>query len=163
MKKPNILVVGSTNIDLIMYDIQRIPRYSESVLGDNYLYTTGGKGANQAYAAALQDANVTLVSRVGDDKNGDDTKRKLKKLGINTQFIVKDKREQTGLATIMVNKKGEYFSCVVLGANNLLNHEDVNDALTSFDFDMVLMQLEMPLETVYRTYELATEKKILSF
>lgn len=163
MKQPNILVVGSMNMDLNIYGVLKISQFGESVGCNSYAYTTGGKGANQAYAAALQGAVVTMVGRVGNDPNGKALITELEKVGINTEYIVSDQDYQTGLATIMVDERGRYFSYVTLGANNKLSPEDVEKALAVKSFDMVLMQLEMPLETVYRTYELARERNIPVF
>lgn len=163
MKQPNILVVGSMNMDLNLYGIPRISQFGESVGCEAYKYATGGKGANQAYAAALQGANVTMVGRVGNDHNGHSLITELERVGIYTGYVVADKNDQTGLATIMVDDLGRYFSYVSLGANNKLSPEDVEKALSEMSFDMVLMQLEMPLETVYRTYELARERNIPVF
>lgn len=163
MKQPNILVVGSMNMDLNIYGVPKISQYGESVSCETYKYATGGKGANQAYAAALQGASVTMVGRVGNDTNGNMLVSELEKVGINTGFIVSDQSNQTGLATIMVDDRGQYFSYVTLGANNNLIPQDVESVLDVMSFDMVLMQLEMPLETVYRTYELSKERNIPVF
>lgn len=159
MTRPRILVVGSMNMDLNVYGVPKIPEFGESVVCSTYSYATGGKGANQAYAASLQGSIVTMAGRVGDDLNGYKLTDNLKKAGINTDYIVIDQHAQTGLATIMVDETGKYVSHVILGANNNLDDQDVETAIDSDQFDMVLMQLEMPLETVYRTYELARKKK----
>lgn len=163
MIQPNILVVGSMNMDLNIYGVPKIAQIGQSVGCDSYTYATGGKGANQAYAAAVQGANVTMVGRVGNDSNGNALITELEKVGIHTGYVVSDQDAQTGLATIMVEDTGRYFSYVTLGANNKLDPEDVEKALDEMSFDMVLMQLEMPLETVYRTYELAKERNIPVF
>lgn len=163
MNNPKILVVGSMNMDLNIYGIEKLPRYGESIQSASYIYHTGGKGTNQAYAAALQGADITMVGRVGDDTNGETIKNELKNAGVDTEYIVKDQQAQTGLAPIMVNQYGEYFSYTVPGANEKLVPSDVERALCSKEFDMVLMQLEMPLETVYKTYELAADMRIPVF
>jgi ribokinase len=163
MKQTNILVVGSINMDLIVYGVPKIPKFGESIACGSYHYATGGKGANQAYAAALQGANVSMVGRIGDDTNGHTIEMELKKVGIDTTFVVTDQEAQTGLAPIMVDEEGKYFSLTVLGANNHLSADDVMKAIAAKDYDMVLMQLEMPLETVYRTYEIAKENNIPVF
>lgn len=163
MKQPNILVVGSMNMDLNVYGVPRIPKFGESIACSRYAYSTGGKGANQAYASALLGANVTMAGRIGDDANGHAIKTELEKVGIDTTFVVVDPDAQTGIAPIMVDETGKYFSLVVLGANNHLSAEDVRKALSGRHFDMILMQLEMPLETVYRTYEMACENNIPVF
>lgn len=163
MKKPKLLVVGSMNMDLTVYDVPKIPNYGESVICRDYTYATGGKGANQAYAAALLGAEVAMVGRVGKDINGYKLEKNLKKAGVNTKYVIFDSQAKTGMAPIMVDKDGRYVSYVILGANNNLSPEDVKRALNSENFDMVIMQFEMPLETVYKTYELASAKGIPVF
>lgn len=163
MTNPRILVVGSMNMDLNVYGVPKIPDFGESVVCSTYSYATGGKGANQAYAASLQGSAVTMAGRVGDDFNGRLLAGNLKKAGINTDYVVFDQNAQTGLAPIMVVETGKYVSYVILGANNHLSAQDVLMAIESDQFDMVLMQLEMPLETVYKTYELAKERNIPVF
>ncbi|MTI61378.1 MAG: ribokinase [Firmicutes bacterium] len=163
MSKPNILVVGSINMDLMIYGVPKIPKYGETVFCDNYSYVPGGKGANQALAVALQGANSTMVGRVGNDENGHIIKQELENSGVNTDYIIVDKKTQTGLDPILVNNTGKYVSYVVLGGNNCLQPVDVENALKDNEYDMLIMQLEMPLEMVYKTYELATKRNIPVF
>ncbi|MCP1102695.1 ribokinase [Aequitasia blattaphilus] len=163
MSKPKILVVGSMNMDAMIYGVPKIPDFGESVLCRYYAYVPGGKGSNQAMAAAFQGADVTMVGRVGDDDNGYALVNDLKKAGVDTQFIVFDPDEQTGFDPIMVDESGKYVSYVVMGANDKLDFNQVRSAIDAKDYDMVVMQLEMPLETVYKTYEYASEKGIRVF
>lgn len=163
MKKPKILVVGSMNMDLFVEGVNTIPKFGESILCGNYGYATGGKGSNQAIAAALQGADVTMVGRLGDDTNGESLRKELKKAGVHTEYIVTDPDRQTGLALMLLHEDGRYVSYVALGANGGICGSDVKAALDACQFDMVIMQLEMPLETVYQTYELAKERKIPVF
>lgn len=163
MKKPEILVVGSMNMDLMIYGMQKLPQFGESVQGGSYRYVTGGKGCNQAIAAARQGAAVTMVGRVGNDDNGRMLIDQLKESGVDTDFVVSDDEAQTGFDPILVDGSGRYISVVVMGANNWLSPQDVERALDTKHFDIVLMQLEMPLETVYRTYEMAAKKNIPVF
>lgn len=163
MKKPKILVVGSMNMDLFVEGANTIPKFGESILCGNYGYATGGKGSNQAIAAALQGADVTMVGRLGNDTNGESLRAELKKAGVHTEYIVTDPDRQTGLALMLLHEDGRYVSYVALGANGGICGSDVKAALDACQFDMVIMQLEMPLETVYQTYELAKERKIPVF
>jgi len=163
MSRPQILVVGSMNMDLMVYGVPRLPEYGVSVVCASYAYSLGGKGSNQALAAALQGAAVTLVGRVGEDDYGRTFIRELEKAGVNTDCIVVDSAAQTGLAPIMVNNEGKYVSYGIPGANTNLTEADVRKAFDSRSFDMVVMQLEMPLEVVYRTYEIAAERNIPVF
>lgn len=163
MEKPKILVVGSMNMDLFVEGANTIPKFGESIMCGNYGYATGGKGSNQAIAAALQGAEVTMVGRLGEDTNGESLTNEMKKAGVHTEYIVTDKEKQTGLALMLLNSDGRYVSYVALGANGNICAGDVKAALDAEKFDMVIMQLEMPLETVYRTYELAKERNIPVF
>ncbi len=163
MGKTKILVVGSMNMDLFVEGANQIPKFGESTICGRYGYATGGKGANQAIAAALQGADVTMAGRLGDDDYGRSLKQEFEKTGVHTDYIVTDKETQTGLALMLVNEDGRYVSYSCLGANGNLCAEDVAAALDAEHFDMVIMQLEMPLETVYRTYELARERDIPVF
>ncbi|MDD3337758.1 MAG: ribokinase [Lachnospiraceae bacterium] len=163
MNKPKILVVGSMNMDLLIYDVPRIPKMGESVFCSSYAYATGGKGSNQAFAASKQGAEVVMVGRVGADDNGRILAKEIEKAGVRTDCLSYDKEAQTGLAIMNVDKEGKYFSCVALGANENLSPQDVEAALEKEKFDMVVMQLEMPLEVVYRTYEMAAERNIPVF
>ena len=98
MNKPKILVVGSMNRDLFVEGANTIPKFGESILCSSYGYATGGKGSNQAFAAAKQGADVAIVGRVGMDSNGDMLLEALEAAGVNTEYVVRDEKEQTGLA-----------------------------------------------------------------
>lgn len=151
------------NMDLMFYGVSKLPRYGVSVVGSAYEFVPGGKATNQAFAAARQGSAVTLVGRVGNDDYGRTLVHALQQAGVNTDYIVFDPDAQTGLAPVMVSKNGKYVSYGVRGATDHLCEADVQKALDALKFDMVVMQLEMPLETVYRTYERASEKNIPVF
>jgi ribokinase len=163
MSKPRILVVGSMNMDLFVQGANTIPKFGESIVCGNYGYATGGKGSNQAIAAALQGGDTTMVGRLGNDTNGDALRTELQKAGVHTEFIVTDYDSQTGLALMLINEDGRYVCYVALGANGNICGADVKAALDTGNFDMIIMQLEMPLETVYQTYELAKERGVPVF
>lgn len=163
MRRPKILVVGSMNMDIYIYDVPRIPAIGESVMCGNYAYATGGKGSNQALACALQGANAVMVGRVGKDRNGYALEERLKGIGVDTSHMIFDEEAQTGLAIMNVTKEGKYFCCVALGANTKICPQDVEAAFVNEEYDMLVMQLEIPLETVYRTYEMASRRKIPVF
>ncbi len=163
MSKPRILVVGSMNMDLFVQGANTIPKFGESIVCGDYGYATGGKGSNQAIAAALLGGDTTMVGRLGNDTNGEALRAELEKAGVHTEYIVTDFHSQTGLALMLLNEDGRYVCYVALGANGNICGEDVKAALDTGSFDMVIMQLEMPLETVYQTYELAKEKGVPVF
>lgn len=163
MERPKILVVGSMNMDLYVEGANSIPKYGESILCSNYGYATGGKGSNQAVAAAKQGAEVVAVGRLGADRNGEQLLAALKEAGVKTDYIVVDAQMQTGLALMLLDESGKYVSYVAIGANYRVCAEDVKRALDTEDFDMILMQLEIPLETVFRPMSLQKKKAFLSF
>ena len=164
MKQPKILVVGSINMDLFVEGANAIPRYGESIRCRHYGYAPGGKGSNQAFAVAKQGADVVFVGCIGDDENGKQLKASLDEAGVNTDYLVVDPEAQTGLALMLLDDRtGRYVSYVAMGGNDLLSPDAVRKAMDENEFDMVVMQLEMPLETVYQTYELAREKGIPVF
>ena len=163
MNKPKILVVGSMNMDLFLQQANRIGNHGESVICGDYGYATGGKGSNQALAAARLGGDVVAVGRLGKDANGDRLMESLNSAGVDTRYIVRDEEAQTGLAVMLVDQSGKYVSYVSIGANYRVCLEDVRKALEAEAFDMIVMQLEIPLETVYKTVELAREKNIPVF
>ncbi len=164
MKQPKILVVGSINMDLFVEGANAIPGYGESIRCRHYGYAPGGKGSNQAFAVAKQGADVVFVGCIGDDENGKQVKASLDKAGVNTDYLVIDPETQTGLALMLLDDRtGRYVSYVAMGGNDRLSPDAVRKAMDENEFDMVVMQLEMPLETVYQTYELAREKGIPVF
>lgn len=163
MSTPKILVVGSMNMDIFVQGANRIARFGESYPCEKYGYASGGKGSNQALAAAMLGAEVTMVGRLGKDAHGATLRAELVKGGVNTAHVVTDEVQQTGIALLLVNDDGRYICYTVPGANNSLSEADVAAALDAERFDMVILQLEMPLETVYRTCELARERGIPVF
>ena len=163
MSKPKILVVGSMNMDLFVRDCNALPAYGQSIISGDYGYATGGKGSNQAFAAARLGGDVTMVGRIGNDTNGDQLLRSLTGAGVDVRYVVRDEAAQTGLALMLVNSDGRYVCYVSIGANYRLSADDVRRALDAERFDMLVMQLEIPLETVYATVALARERNIPVF
>lgn len=158
MKK--ILVVGSSNTDMIIR-VPRIPRPGETVLGGEFSMAPGGKGANQAVAAARAGGRVTLLARVGDDVFGERAIRNFETDGIDIRFIMRDGRAASGVALINVGPDGENSISVASGANALLSPDDVLRAEQAFTVaDIVLMQLETPIETVQAAAEMASIRGI---
>ena len=153
-----LLVVGSINMDIVM-DIDKSPIAGETILGQNYSYIPGGKGANQAVAAARLGVDVTFCGRVGNDSNGDILVENLKANNINTNYILKDNNSATGLASIQVEANGQNRIIVFPGANYSITTEDIDKALEEH-FDAVIMQLEIPIDIVYYTFKKASAKGI---
>jgi ribokinase len=156
----NITVIGSSNTDMII-KVPRIPKPGETVLGGKFSTAPGGKGANQAVAAARSGGNVTFVARVGDDIFGEQALKGFKEDGINTDFIIKDKDAPSGIAEIFVSEDGENSIAVALGANLNLSVYDIIAAKEAIlSSDILLMQLEIPLKTVQYAAKLAFDHGI---
>ena len=152
-----IVVVGSANTDMII-KVDRIPKPGETVIGGEFSTAAGGKGANQAVAAARAGGKVTFIARVGDDVFGWPALEGLVADGIDTSHVLQDPNAPSGVALIFVDERGENSIAVASGANALLTPEDVlsaRDAITSAD--VLVTQLETPLDTVQAAVDLAVE------
>ena len=151
MKKANVVVVGSSNTDMII-QMKSIPRPGETLLGGRFSIAPGGKGANQAVAAARAagaGSKVTFVAKVGQDLFGDQTIAGLKKDKISTDYVFRDKKNASGVALIYVAEDGENSIGVASGANGALSPADVKKAAKVIaESDILVMQLETPLPTV---------------
>lgn len=148
MSKKSIVVVGSSNTDMII-KLARIPRPGETVLGGEFFSAAGGKGANQAVGAARAGGKVTFVARVGNDIFGDQAVAGFRKDGINVDCVFRDRAAPSGVALIFVAKDGENSIAVAGGANARLMPADVKRAARAIRSAAVLVaQLETPLETV---------------
>jgi ribokinase len=152
-----VLVVGSANTDMVLR-VPRIPRPGETVLGGAFTMAWGGKGANQAVAAARAGSLVTFVARVGDDVFGERALAGFAADGIDTRFVLRTSGTASGVALINVDERGENSIAVASGANERLSVADVDAAAEPFAAaDVVLMQLESPLETVEAAVRKAEE------
>ncbi len=157
MKKARIVVVGSSNTDMVVKSA-RIPGPGETVLGGEFVMAAGGKGANQAVAAARLGADVTLVARVGDDLFGERAIAGFRQEKIVADYIVKDPNKPSGVALIMVDDHGENIISVAPGANAELSPEDVQKARPAIEqADVVLIQLEIPLPAVHEAARLGEQ------
>jgi ribokinase len=148
-RKPRIAVIGSNMVDLVTY-VDRMPARGETVEAPSFEMGHGGKGANQAIAAAKLGAEVLMVTKVGDDMFADNTIRNLEKFGVDTRHVGRGAGKSSGVAPIMVEPSGENSILIVKGANNDLSPADVERAADDLrTCDLILLQLEVPLETVY--------------
>lgn len=156
-----VVVVGSFNMDLISY-MDRMPRPGETVHGNRFVTGPGGKGSNQAVAAARLGAQVTFVGRVGQDTFGDTALELWQREGINTRCVVRDPERATGVAPIFVEERtAENAIVVILGANTAISPADVDAAQAEIaDADVLLTQLEIPLPAVQRALELARQHNV---
>ncbi|MCY3927708.1 MAG: ribokinase [Acidobacteria bacterium] len=160
-KTSHVAVVGSANIDLTTFN-DRWPRGGETIFGDSFDLGFGGKGANQAVAAKLCGADVSMVARVGDDLFGPSTIENFKSQGINAEHVRIVEGISSGVAPIFVDTaSGQNRILVIPGANNKVLPADVDaagDMLKSAD--CIVLQFEIPLETVYHTIRFAHENGI---
>jgi ribokinase len=155
-----IVVVGSSNTDMII-QAARIPRPGETILGGQFSMAAGGKGANQAVAAARAGGNVTFIARVGDDMFGQQAVSGFVKDGIDVKHVIKDRQAASGVALIFVAADGENSIGVASGANGRLSPDDVRGAAAAVtSADVLIMQLETPLETVRAAAEMAAAKGV---
>ncbi len=159
-KRPRIAVVGSANVDLTTFS-DRFPRAGETIFGDRFDLGWGGKGANQAVAAKLCGADVFMVARVGDDLFGPATIRNFESQGIDASHVKVVPGASSGVAPIFVESNGQNRIIVVKGANDRLMPADVNEARPMLEqADCIVLQFEIPLETVYYTIRFASERGI---
>ena len=155
-----ILVVGSSNTDMVI-KMDRIPRSGETILGGEFVTAAGGKGANQAVGAARAGGQVTFIARLGRDMFGDQALAGFVRDDINVEYLIRDKKSPSGVALIFVGKDGENIIAVAGGANAKLTPADVKKARKTVESaDVVVMQLETPLETVQTIAEIATRSGI---
>lgn len=162
MKSKRIVVLGSTNTDMVITG-KKIPVPGETVSGGRFLMNPGGKGANQAVAVARLSANknsCTFIAKVGDDLFGRETAARLKRESIMPRLVV-DKKESSGTALILVDAKGQNVISVALGANGTLLPKDIEPFKKDIEGAAALvMQLETPLKTVEWAAKVAHEKSV---
>ncbi|MDD4868916.1 MAG: ribokinase [Kiritimatiellae bacterium] len=150
-----IVVIGSSNTDMII-KLDRIPRPGETILGGAFTTAAGGKGANQAVGAARAGGHVTFIARVGQDMFGEQAVAGFIRDGINVDYVFRDKSNPSGVALIFVARDGENSIAVASGANAKLVPADVKKAKRAFKCnDVLIMQLETPLETVQTAADIA--------
>ncbi|MBN1986123.1 MAG: ribokinase [Prolixibacteraceae bacterium] len=158
--KNKIVVVGSSNIDLIM-KMDRLPEKGETVIDGKFMQVYGGKGANQAVAAARAGGNVAFVSCVGEDAATPQMIHNYQKDGIDTRFVFHEKEVASGHALIMIDRQGENIISVAPEANALLLPEKIDQAAPVFDdAALMLLQFEIPEETIKYAIDLANRKNI---
>lgn len=154
-KHPRIAVVGSANVDLTTFTDQ-FPKPGETIFAQKFDLGFGGKGANQAVAARLCGAEVFMVARVGSDLFGPATLENFKKLGIDTTHVKTVEGLSSGVAPIFVDPQGQNRILVVKGANDAVKPADVEAAAETLNkADCIVLQFEIPLETVYYTVAFA--------
>lgn len=160
MKSGKIVVVGSTNMDMVV-KTDHIPVPGETVLSGSFFMNPGGKGANQAVAVARLGGEVMFISKLGNDVFGKQFSQLFNDEGIDTSFVVSDEDLPSGVALITVDQAGENSIVVASGANANLHSVDVKDALNEIAAaGIVLLQLEIPMEVVHFVVDYASSKGV---
>jgi len=155
-----VVVLGSTNTDMVI-KADHLPKPGETILGGTFFMNPGGKGANQAVAAARLGGNVLFISKIGDDVFGKQNKELFEKEGIDTTYVFSDPKEPSGVALITVDSKAENCIVVASGANATLSPVDVAKAATEIQSaDILLTQLETPVDTIIYAAELAAGNNV---
>lgn len=143
-----IIVIGSSNTDMVIKS-KKLPAPGETILGGTFLMNPGGKGANQAVAAARLKGKVTFVAKTGNDVFGSEAKQLFDKEHINTAYLIRDDNNPSGVALITVDENGENSIVVAPGSNGTLSAYDIHDEVfKAKPDDIFLMQLEIPVSTV---------------
>src|SRR5215470_12650964 len=159
-KLPRIAVIGSANTDLTTFS-DSFPRPGETIFGTSFDLGFGGKGANQAVAARLCGADVVMVAKVGNDLFGEATVKNFASLGIDASHVRIVDGVSSGVAPIFVDPSGQNRIIVVKGANDALKPADVDAAADMLKTaDCIVLQFEIPLETVYYTIQFARKNGI---
>ncbi|MBR5811549.1 MAG: ribokinase [Alistipes sp.] len=153
----NIVVIGSSNTDMVV-KTSHLPAGGETVLGGDFFMNAGGKGANQAVAAARYGNRVVFVAKTGDDLFGAQVREAMKQDNINTDYVYVDKEHPSGVALITVNREAENCIVVAPGANTHLTPADIDAAADEIrGANVVLMQLETPIATVEYAAKMAAD------
>ena len=156
--RQQILVVGSSNTDMVI-KAAHLPRPGETILGGTFFMNPGGKGANQAVAIARLGGPVTFICKTGSDIFGHQSQQLFEEEGINTSYVFSDSENPSGVALITVDEKAENCIVVASGANANLLPSDLAKAEEAIEqADLVLMQLEVPMETVRFVANIAWQK-----
>ena len=156
--KDHIIVVGSINTDMVI-GANKLPKPGETLIGHKFFMNSGGKGGNQAVAAARMGGEVSMVANLGADVFGDTAIAKLTNEGVNCGSITRDNDSPSGVAIINVDDNGENQIVVAPGANANLSANLVSAALERISpSSIVLLQLEIPIESVTRAVEVCREK-----
>ncbi|MCX6150833.1 MAG: ribokinase [Ignavibacteriales bacterium] len=161
MERDGILVVGSTNMDMVV-TLENFPKLGETILGKKFQTFPGGKGANQAVGVAKLGIKTYFITKMGNDAFKEKLSRGMAEDGVDINAIFVDPEESTGIAVIAVNAKGENEIMVVPGSNMKLMPEEIETKKLLFQKSRILLtQLEIPLETINKSVVLAKENEMI--
>lgn len=156
----NILVIGSSNTDMII-KMKKMPKPGETVIGGKFSTAAGGKGANQAVAAARAGGSVQFIGRVGSDIFGETALKGFIEDGLNVDHVIKDTVEPSGVALIFVDENAENSIAVASGANAALSPQDIKDCEHIIsNAEILLMQLETPMNTIETAANIAAKNNV---
>ena len=156
----SILVFGSINMDLTAY-VPKLPQPGETLQGSSYITVPGGKGNNQAVAAARLGADVKFVGRVGTDGFGKEVLQIVSQQNVDTSLVLKDPEHGTGIAVISVDENAENSIIIISGANFAIDDSDVERASQNMtDAKVLMLQLEVPLDACLKAAKAAKEKGV---
>jgi ribokinase len=156
-----VVVIGSSNMDLVIYS-EKLPRSGETVTGGTFEQHLGGKGANQALASTRAGSKTYFIAKIGKDDFGDHMVSKLLKEGIYIEYLIRTDENPSGIAFIMVDKNGENMISVAPGANALLKPEELDQISDLIkNATIILVQMEIPTETISQIFKIASEGKPL--
>lgn len=157
---PYILVVGSSNTDMVINSMH-LPAPGETIIGSSFFMNPGGKGANQAVAAARLGGHVTFICKTGNDIFGRQSADIFENEGIDISYMLEDAGNPSGVALITVDDHGENTIVVASGSNGTLSSADIEPSRNVIDnASIVLMQLEIPIDTVQYVAEAASSKNV---
>ncbi|MFZ2324349.1 MAG: ribokinase [Ignavibacteriaceae bacterium] len=161
MEKKGVLVVGSSNMDLVV-TVKRFPDPGETIFGNRFEMFPGGKGANQAVCAARLGCKTTFIGKMGNDNFNEKLSQTMIESGVDLSNLFIDEKEHTGTALITVEGSGQNQIIVISGSNMKLTPEDIESKSFLFEeTSVVLTQLEIPIETVIKTAILAKQNDAL--
>ena len=161
MQPKKILIIGSTNMDMVV-KTKHIPAPGETVLAGSFFMNPGGKGANQAVAVARLGGNTCFISKVGNDVFGKQSSQLFDEEGINTSYLLSDDELPSGVALITVDQRGENSIVVASGANGNLYPKHLKEAMNEIaGAFIIMMQLEIPMETVEFVARFAASKNVM--
>jgi ribokinase len=160
MMNSSIVIIGSSNTDMVIKS-PHLPAPGETILGGTFFMNAGGKGANQAVAAARLGGKVSFIAKVGNDIFGKQALQHFKKEGIDVSAVFRDKKNPSGIALITVDDHGENCIAVASGANAALMPADIKKSKSKIkSASVLLMQLETPVDTVICASSLAAGNNI---
>lgn len=157
-----ICILGSINMDFVI-DVEHIPQTGETITASDQKTYPGGKGNNQAVACSRLGAEVSFIGKIGNDEPGDTLLENIRREGINTDYIKRDKDSVTGRAIILLSKKGENSIVVLSGANMNIKKEEIQEASEVIkSSDVVISQFEVPMEAIIFAFETARKNNVLT-